>query len=559
MLERFLPREEFTSYEDFKENYKLTIPENFNFAYDVVDEWAKQAFHKPALIWINDAMEERRLSFGEISQLSMQAANFFISLGVKKGDFVLLILKQRIEIWTCLLALHRIGAVAVPGTFQLMAHDIEYRCQKASIKMICTVDAPELLANIDSVRERCPSLRHVCVVGDHVPDWCVDFRKESARFEKRFPRPTGEAATRAGDRMLAYFSSGTTGQPKLVLHNYAYPLAHIVTARYWHQVREGELHIVSADSGWGKFAWGKLYGQWICGAVVCGYDTEGRFDPVHLLKTLEKLRPATFCAPPTIYRFLIHEELEKYDLSSLRHCTTAGEPLNPEVYNRFKAATGIELAQGFGQTETTLLCADYPWFPVMPGAMGKFSPLYDADIVDKDGNSCPEGVEGLIVVRNVDKFRPAGLMMEYLDEPEANEAAFRGSMYSTGDTGWRDKDGYIWFMGRDDDVIKCSGYRIGPFEVESALITHPAVLECAATAAPDPVRGQVVKATVVLAKGYTPSEELKKEIQNHVKKVTAPYKYPRILEFARELPKTLSGKIRRGQIREETQMESKSE
>lgn len=557
MLERFLPREEFDSYEDFKENFKITIPENFNFAYDVVDEWAKQDYAKPALIWVNNALDERRFSFGEISALSMQAANFFVSLGVKKGDFVLLILKQRVEIWTALLALHRIGAVAVPGTFQLTAHDIEYRCKKASIKLICTVDEPGLLENIRQARGRCTSLEHVCVVGENVPEGCVDFRAEAARFSRDFPRPTGADATRADDRMLGYFSSGTTGQPKLVLHNYAYPLAHIVTAKYWHQVREGELHIVSADSGWGKFAWGKLYGQWICGAVVCGYDTEGRFDPDHLLRTLERLRPATFCAPPTIYRFLIHEDLSKYDLSSLRHCTTAGEPLNPEVYNRFKAATGIELAQGFGQTETTLLCADYPWFPVTPGAMGKFSPLYDADIVDQEGKSCPPGVEGLIVVRNVDKYRPAGLLMEYMDEPEANAASFRDGMYCTGDTGWKDGDGYIWFMGRDDDVIKCSGYRIGPFEVESALLTHPAVLECAATAAPDPVRGQVVKATVVLTKGYAPSDGLKKEIQDHVKKVTAPYKYPRIIEFVDELPKTLSGKIRRGQIREETKAEMK--
>lgn len=557
MLERFLPRQDFESYEDFRENFTITIPENFNFAYDVVDEWARQDAQKPALIWINDSFEERRLSFGEISALSMQAANFFTSIGVKKGDFVLLMLKQRIEIWTCLMALHRIGAVAVPGTFQLTAHDIEYRVNKAGIKTVCTVDAPELLGNIDRVRGNCPTLEHVVVVGERAPDWCVDFRREAPKFPQTFPRPTGDAATRAGDRMLGYFSSGTTGMPKLVLHNYAYPLAHIVTAKYWHRVREGELHIVSADSGWGKFAWGKLYGQWICGAVVCGYDTEGKFVPSHLLKTLERLRPSTFCAPPTIYRFLIHEDLSAYDLSSLRWCTTAGEPLNPEVYNRFKEMTGIELAQGFGQTETTLLCADYPWFPITPGAMGKFSPLYDADIVDGDGNSCPPGEEGLIVVRNVDKYRPAGLMMEYLDEPEANAASFQNGMYSTGDTGWRDKDGYIWFMGRDDDVIKCSGYRIGPFEVESALVSHPAVLECAATAAPDPVRGQVVKATVVLARGYTASEALKKEIQDHVKKVTAPYKYPRILEFVDELPKTLSGKIRRGQIREETLREIK--
>ncbi len=554
MIERFIPREEFSSYEDFKANFQLTIPEDFNFAYDVVDVWAEKDFHKPALVWINDDFQERRLSFGEISRMSMQAANFFVSKGIKKGDFVLLILKQRIEIWTCLLALHRIGAVAIPGTYQLMAHDIEYRVNKAAVKMICTVDEPELLDNISRIQEDCPSLQHIAAVGENVPAWCIDFRKEVSRLSDAFPRPAGEAATKASDRMLGYFSSGTTGMPKLVLHNYTYPLGHIVTAKYWHQVREGELHFVCADSGWGKFGWGKIYGQWICGAVVCAYDTEGKFHPDHLLKTLEKLRPATFCAPPTVYRFLIHEDLEKHDLSFLRHCTTAGEPLNPEVYHRFEAMTGIRLFQGFGQTETTLVCADYSWFPVMPGAMGKFSPLYDADIVDSNGESCPAGVEGHIVIKNLDRYHPTGLLMGYLDEPEANRASFHDNLYDTGDTGWRDKDGYIWFMGRDDDVIKCSGYRIGPFEVESAILTHPAVLECAATAAPDPVRGQVVKATIVLAKGYDPSEELKKEIQNHVKKVTAPYKYPRIIEFVEELPKTLSGKIRRGQIREESKV-----
>lgn len=549
MLERFLPREEFSSYEDFKENFTLNIPKDFNFAYDVVDVWADTEPNKPALVWVNDAFEQRHLSFSEISKLSMQAANYFVSLGIQKGDYVLLMLKQRVEIWSCLLALHRIGAVAIPGTFQLKTHDIVYRCNKANIKMICTVDDDDLLESIAASQSDCPSLREIAVVGEHIPEEYRDFRAQVSAFDCTFPRPTGAAATCSEDRMLAYFSSGTTGMPKLVLHNYAYPLAHIITARYWHQVREGELHLVSADSGWGKFVWGKLYGQWICGAVVCGYDTTGKFSPTHLLETIELLKPTTFCAPPTIYRFLIQEDLTKYDLSSLRWCTTAGEPLNPEVYNRFFKMTGIHLAQGFGQTETTLICADYPWGEIVPGAMGRFSPLYDADIVDPDGNSCPPNVEGLIVVRNY-KNCPAGLLMGYLDEPQANLDAFRNGMYCTGDTGWRDENGYIWFMGRDDDVIKCSGYRIGPFEVESALLTHPAVLECAATAAPDPVRGQVVKATIVLTRGYTPSEELKREIQTHVKSVTAPYKYPRILEFVSELPKTLSGKIRRAKLRE---------
>ena len=554
MLEKFLPRQEFCSYEDFKANYRLNIPEDFNFAYDVIDEWARLDHEKPALVYVNeDPQSELRLSFGELMERSCQAANYFVSRGVGKGDFVLLILRQRVEAWVCMLALHRIGAVVIPATFQLMPHDIEYRCNKAGVKLICTVDDPELLQNIQAVRAACRTLERVAVVGERVPEGCEDFRREVAAFPRAFPRPTGAAATHNADLMLGYFTSGTTGMPKLIVHNYTYPLGHITTARYWHQVEEGGLHFVSADSGWAKFGWGKIYGQWICGAVIVAYDTEGKFDPRHMLETIQRLRPTTFCAPPTVYRFLIKEDLSQYDLSSLKKCTIAGEPLNPEVFNRFKEATGLELCEGFGQSESTVIIANFPWFPVKPGSTGKFSPLYDLDIVDEEGNSCEDGIVGTIVVKNLDKFRPAGLLVEYRDDPEANAAAFRRNSYSTGDTAWRDGDGYIWFVGRNDDVIKCSGYRIGPFEVESALMTHPSVLECAVTAAPDPVRGQVVKATVVLARGYRPSDELKKELQNHVKKVTAPYKYPRIVEFVDELPKTLSGKIKRKQIRLEDQ------
>ena len=551
MIEKFLPRTQFDSYEDFKANYRLNIPENFNFSYDVIDEWARQDAKKPALVWVDGGAGERLLTFAELSALSMQAANFFTAHGVQKGDFVLLVLKQRVEAWVCMLALHRIGAIVIPATFQLMPHDIEYRCNKAGIKMICCVDDGELLGNIRQVRAACTTLRHVAVVGETIPADCIDFRRAVADYPTDFARPAGEAATDVHDLMLGYFTSGTTGMPKLIVHDYAYPLGHITTANYWHEVRDGGLHFVSADSGWAKFGWGKIYGQWICGAVIVAYDTEGKFDPVHMLQTIERLRPATFCAPPTVYRFLIKEDLSKYDLSSLKKCTIAGEPLNPEVFNRFKEATGLELTEGFGQSETTVIIANVPWFPIKPGSTGKFSPLYDLDIVDEDGNSCEDGIVGTIVVKNLDKGRPAGLLIEYRDDPEANAAAFYDNMYSTGDTAWRDGDGYIWFVGRNDDVIKCSGYRIGPFEVESALMTHPAVLECAVTAAPDPVRGQVVKATVVLARGVTPSDALKKELQNHVKKETAPYKYPRIVEFVDELPKTMSGKIKRKQIRME--------
>ncbi len=553
MVEKFLPRMEFDSYEDFKANYRLNIPEGFNFAYDVIDGWAEQDPDKPALVWVDGGHHEKRLSFGDLSRLSSQAACFYQSLGIQKGDFVMLVLKQRVEAWVCMLALHRLGAVVIPATYQLMPHDIEYRCNKAGIRMITCVDEPELLYNIQQVRSQCPTLAHVAVVGGEIPDGFLDFRREAAKFGFSFPRPAGEQATRNDDLMLGYFTSGTTGMPKLIVHNFTYPLGHITTAHYWHQVQDGGLHFVQADSGWAKFGWGKIYGQWICGAVIVAYDVEGRFDPHHLLTTLERLRPATFCAPPTVYRFLIKEDLSKYDLSSLKRCTIAGEPLNPEVFNQFKKATGLELAEGFGQSETTVIIANFPWFPPKPGSTGKFSPLYDLDIVDEDGNPCEDGIVGTIVVKNLDKYRPAGLLVEYRGDPDANAAAFYNNMYSTGDTAWRDSEGYIWFVGRNDDVIKCSGYRIGPFEVESALLTHPSVLECAVTAAPDPVRGQVVKATVVLARGYQASDALKKELQKHVKKETAPYKYPRIVEFVDELPKTLSGKIKRKQIRLEDQ------
>lgn len=549
MVEKYLPRTEFESYADFKENYCLNIPDNFNFAYDVIDEWARQDAHKTALVRVDDYDFEERLTFAELSERSCQAANFFKSHGVQKGDYVLLILRQRIEAWVCMIALHRIGAVVIPATFQLMPHDIEYRCNKAGVKMICCVDEDELLYNIQQVRSHCETLENVAVVGGNIPDGFLNFRAETACQPLEFRRPSGEEATTVHDLMLGYFTSGTTGMPKLIVHNYAYPLGHITTANYWHQVQNGGLHFVSADSGWAKFGWGKIYGQWICGAVIVAYDTEGKFDPHHMLRTIERLRPVTFCAPPTVYRFLIKEDLTKYDLSSLKKCTIAGEPLNPEVFHKFKAATGLELTEGFGQSETTVIIANFPWFPVKPGSTGKFSPLYDLDIVDEDGNSCEDGIVGTIVVKNLSKRRPAGLLVEYLDDAQANASAFHDDMYSTGDTAWRDSEGYIWFVGRNDDVIKCSGYRIGPFEVESALMTHPSVLECAVTAAPDPVRGQVVKATIVLVRGCQASDALKKELQSHVKKVTAPYKYPRIVEFVEELPKTISGKIKRKQIR----------
>lgn len=552
LVERYLPRTEFESYEDFKANYKVIVPENFNFAYDIIDEWVKQDPDKLALVWCDDKGHEKRLSFKDVKILSEKIANAYTSLGIKKGDCVMLMLRQRIEVWACLVALHRIGAVAIPATFQLTPHDIDYRCNAADIKIITAVDDDEIIKHIKASLPNCPTLTHICMVGENIPEGWVDFRKLIDESPEGFKRPTGEAANKLTDRMLMYFSSGTTGMPKMVAHDFSYPLGHITTAKYWQKVQEGGLHLTVADSGWAKFGWGKSYGQWICGAVNVAYDNYGRFDPHNLLEVMQRLKLTTFCAPPTIYRFLIKEDLTKYDLSSIKHAGIAGEPLNPEVFYQFKKATGLEVTEGFGQTETSVILANYPeWFPIKPGSTGKPSPLYDIDIIDDNGDSCEDGVPGLIVIKNTSKLYPAGLFKGYYKDDEANARAWHGDTYSTGDTAWRDSEGYFWFVGRKDDVIKCSGYRIGPFEVESALLTHPSVLECAITAAPDPIRGQVVKATIVLARGYTASEELKKELQNHVKNATAPYKYPRIVEFVDELPKTLSGKIQRKKIRTE--------
>lgn len=554
LLHKFLPRVEFDSYEDFKENYRVEIPERFNFAYDVVDEYARLEPDKLALVWCNDNGEERRLTFGDLSALSSQTANAYRKLGIRKGDTVMLILKQRVEAWTCILALCKIGAVCIPASFQLTPKDIVYRCNAAKVKMITAVDDEEVLRHIAGSLEDAGTLACVGVVGERVPEGAkyVDFRELVENEDASYPRPSGtDQDTDSGEPMLMYFSSGTTGMPKMILHDHTLPLGHIVTAKYWQQVEDGGLHLTVCDSGWAKFAWGKIYGQWIAGAVNVAYDTE-KFNARGLLETINRLRLTTFCAPPTIYRFLIKEDLSVCDFSSIRHCGIAGEPLNPEVYYRFLEATGLEVREGFGQSETSVLIANFPWLKVKPGSTGKPSPLYNLDIVDENGNSCEDGVVGSIVVRGTDQYHPAGLFREYLEDPDAMARSWKNGMYNTGDMAWRDSDGYYWFEGRNDDVIKCSGYRIGPFEVESALMTHPSVLECAVTAVPDPVRGQVVKATVVLVKdrGYVPGEALKKELQNHVKKVTAPYKYPRVVEFVEELPKTTSGKIRRVEIRD---------
>lgn len=544
MIERYLDKIDFESYEQFKAEYKVNVPEKFNFAYDVVDEWARIDKNKLALVWADDFGHRKSFTFHDISLLSNKLANFLLSLGIKKGDRVMFMLKQRPETWVCFIALHKIGAVAIPATYQLTPKDIEYRCEKANVKMILSVDDEELVSYITQALPKCTTVNHYAVVGDKIPEGAYDLRKEIEKASDSFTRIDNEIT----DPMLLYFSSGTTGMPKMILHDFSYPFGHILTAHYWQRVVDGGLHLTMSDSGWAKFAWGKIYGQWLCGAVIVAYDNE-KFDAKNTLELIQELKITTFCAPATIFRFFIKEDLSSYDFSSIKHCCVAGEPLNPEVFNRFKQYTGLTLTEGFGQTETPVLLANFEGIEIRPGSMGKPSGDFAVDIVDEDGVSCEDGIVGRLVIRNVDKHYPAGLFKCYLDDEAANKSAFRMDFYDTGDMAWRDADGYYWFEGRSDDVIKCSGYRIGPFEVESAIMTHPSVLECAVTAAPDPTRGQVVKATIVLAKGFTASDELKKEIQNHVKHVTAPYKYPRIVEFVDELPKTTSGKIRRSQIR----------
>ncbi|MCL1796004.1 MAG: AMP-binding protein [Clostridia bacterium] len=548
LLDRYLPRQAFDSYEDFKANYRVHIPENFNFAFDVVDEWARLDEAKRALVWCDDHGDEKTFTFGDISRLSSRAAHFFTGLGIRRGDVVLLILRRRWEYWVCAMALCKMGVLFVPSSLQLTAKDIAYRVNIANVKAIVCVADDFVLSQVEQARPDCPSLEHVVTAAGrraeypHLTDAIND-------YPDVFERPSGAAATRAVDPMFLYFTSGTTGMPKMVQHNYAHPLGHIVTAKYWQRVQEGKLHMSVSDSGWAKFGWGKIYGQWICGAVVFAYDMD-KFIAANLLEKLERYRVTTFCAPPTMLRFMLLEDMRRFDLSSIETCCIAGEPLSPEVYRQWQEVTGLALYEGFGQSEGSVLIANFPWFEPKPGSTGKPSPLYDIEVVNPDGNRCEDGEEGEIVVRGIRKEMPCGLFTGYYLDPGLTERVMGGGNYNTGDVAWRDSDGYHWFVGRSDDVIKCSGYRIGPFEVESALMEHEAVVECAVTAAPDPARGQVVKATVVLRQGCTPSDKLIKSLQDHVKRVTAPYKYPRILEFVSELPKTVSGKIRRAEIRE---------
>ncbi len=546
LLEKYLPRTEFDSYEDFKENYKVNVPENFNFGFDIVDEWARLEPEKMALVWCNDHNEEHKFTFTEISKLSNRAANYFKAKGVKKGSVVMLILRRRWEYWVCAAALHKIGAVLIPATLLLSKKDIVYRGNAAEITGIVCINDAYVVDQVEQAAPEIASLKFKTVVADKREGWDF-FEDEIANYPDTFDRPIGEDANKWNDTMLVYFTSGTTGMPKMVQHNFAHPLGHIVTAKYWQQVQENKLHMSVSDSGWAKFGWGKIYGQWICGATVFGYDMD-KFVPLNLLKKITEYKVTTFCAPPTMFRFMLQEDVEKFDLSCVKTCCIAGEPLNPQVFNDWYKLTGLKLREGFGQSEGTVLIANFKWLEPSAGSTGKPAPLYDIRLINENGEDCKPGEEGTIIVNDVKSNPPVGLFTGYYHNPEMTKEILGGAYYDTGDVAVYDEDGNYWFMGRNDDVIKCSGYRIGPFEVESAVLEHPAVVECAITGAPDPIRGQVVKATVVLAKGFSPSDELTKEIQEHVKHVTAPYKYPRIVEYVEELPKTFSGKIKRKEI-----------
>ncbi len=539
MIERYC-KTQFKDYKDFYHNFYINVPKNFNFAYDIVDEFATASPEKLAMVWCNDEDEEHFFTFDEMSKRSNQVANMFRCYGIGKGDKVMLTLKRRYEYWFCILALHKLGAVVIPATHLLTEKDLNYRFDAAEVKMIVTCNDEVLLSSLDKAAPKSKTLKHKMLLG--LREGYINF-DEYKNYPQTFERIQNEST----DPMLIYFTSGTTGMPKMVLHNFSYPLGHILTAKFWQELSDTSLHITVADTGWAKASWGKIYGQWIAGSALFTYDMD-KFSPLELLKKVCKYKVTSFCAPPTVYRFLIKEDLSSYDFSHLRHATTAGEPLNAEVYNQFLKISGVKIKEGFGQSETTPLIATYPWVEPIPGSLGKPSPLYGIKLLNDEGEICEPGEEGEIVI-DTRNGNPVGLFCGYLADDDRTNSLWYDGYYHTGDIAWYDEKGYYYFVGRADDVIKSSGYRIGPFEVESALIEHPSVLECAISAVPDPVRGQVVKATIVLTKDYAPSDELIRTLQDHVKRVTAPYKYPRIVEFVEELPKTVSGKIKRADIR----------
>ena len=553
MIERFLTQTKFTSEDDYAKHLHFIVPENFNFAYDVMDAWAEEKPDKVALLWTSERGEEVSTTYREFKEQTDRTAAYFMQLGIKHGDKVMLILKRHYQWWLSMMALCKVGAIAIPATHMLTVHDIVYRNQSASVKYIICANDEYITEQIAKAMPDSPTVKALVAVNalseldKPIPEGFHDWRKEWAEVPA-FVRPDNVNTNE--DTMLMYFTSGTSGEPKMVAHDFLYALGHLTTGVYWHNLHANSLHLTVADTGWGKAVWGKLYGQWFAGATVFVYDHE-KFTAEKIMRQMEKYHITSFCAPPTIYRFMIREDFSKYDLSSLEWCTTAGEAMNPSVANRFKELTGVTIYEGFGQTETTMTLGTFPWVKPKPGSMGKPNPQYDVQLLRQDGTECEDGEKGEICIRIGDK-KPLGLFKGYYRDEERTKETWHDGIYHTGDMAWRDEEGYYWFVGRTDDVIKSSGYRIGPFEVENALMTHQAVVECAITGVPDPIRGMIVKATVVLAPEYKAKagDELIKELQNHVKHETAPYKYPRLIEFVNELPKTISGKIRRVEIRE---------
>lgn len=535
------------SYKEFCASFALRVPEKFNFAYDVLDDIAAKDPTRKAIIHVGPDGVRREYDFRWLAQASARLADALAQRGVGKGDRVMLLLYRRIEFWVSMMALHRLGAVAIPSPHLLTEKDIVYRAKAASITTcICEDSVAEV---VQAAAEKSPSMTTLvqCGPGQLLPGW-EHYDHICATAADTFPRPADAAG--GEDALLIFFSSGTTGNPKMVEHRHTYALGHYVTGTYWHNLEPGDVHLTVADTGWGKAVWGKMYGQWMAGATVFVYDFRGRFDPAALLDVMARGGVTSFCAPPTVYRFLIRQDLERYDLSKLRYCTTAGELLNTSVFEDWKTQTGLEIREGYGQTETTLQIATFSFMTPKPGSIGKPVPGWDIVLKGVDGALCSPGEEGEICVR-LDPDNPVvGLFNEYVNEPDKTAAVKCDGYYHTGDKAWMDEDGYFWFLGRVDDLIKSSGYRIGPFEVESALVSHPAVVEAAVTGVPDPVRGQAVKATIVLASDTEGTQELVRELQQHVKRVTAPYKYPRVIEFVDELPKTISGKIKRAEIRQ---------
>ncbi len=545
LLDRYVEKTEFESYEDFCENLNIKIPEGFNYAYDIVDTYAQEQPDKVALVWCNEK-EDKIFTFKDLKYYSDKAANFFTSIGVKRGDRVLLTLKSRYDFWYCMLALHKIKAIAVPATHMLKPEDIEYRITAGGINTVITIreeGVPESYAEVESTLGL--KLNKIFAGDKDMPGW-YNLREEVEKASSNWERPNYENDT-VHDISVLFFSSGSTGQPKMIKHSFDYPLAHIVTSKYWHQVIDGGLHYTIADTGWGKALWGEIYGPWIAGSGIYIYDYD-RFHPLEVLSKALDHNITTLCCPPTMYRFFISEGIEDLDFSSLKYPTTAGEPLNDEVFYKFKELTGLEIRESFGQTETIATLANFPWIDLKLGSMGKPAPIFDIHLLNNEGKECDVGEIGEIVF-DISKGYPLGLFKGYYNNEEKTNETIYDGYYHTGDSAWIDEDGYYWYKGRIDDVIKSSGYKIGPYEVESALLSHEAVLDCAVTGIPHPIRGQIVKATIVLEDGYTPSDDLTKDIQNHVKHVTAPYKYPRAVEYVDELPKTISGKIMRKKIR----------